>query len=271
MDQAGMESAADVLATAFADPQFAEILRAAAVELPRSSDELEEVPLTEAVRRLSPRVAVTLGLSAPFDPPDGELEREARLALARRAWDDHLRERRSLEELREKSFRDPLTGLYNRAFLEECLRTRAAEAARVRGKVGLLFVDVDGLKSLNDTHGHAAGDALLRHVADRIAGTMRAADVPARGGGDEFLVLVSEPSEHGLRRAAARLREAACRDELRFDGHGLAVSVSVGAAIAVPAPGDETFSARLIRAADAAMYDAKRAGTAAVCLHQLDD
>jgi diguanylate cyclase (GGDEF)-like protein len=273
LDQSGTESTADVLAAAYGDAQYAAILQAAAEELiaGRPDHGADTFPLTEAVRELSPRVAVTLGLSAQFGPLNGKLERQARLALARRTWEDHVQARRSLEELREKAFRDPLTGLYNRAFLEECLRTRAEEAARVRGKIGVLFVDVDGLKAVNDTHGHAAGDALLCHVADRLAGSMRAADVPARGGGDEFLVLVSEASEHGLRRVATRVRETVCRDALPLGDHVLPVSVSIGAAIAVPSPGDASFASRLIRAADAAMYDAKRAANGNICLRRAED
>ncbi|GAB3351007.1 GGDEF domain-containing protein [Modestobacter lapidis] len=154
---------------------------------------------------------------------------------------------------------DPLTGLANRRWLIAQAPRIWRQARRDGQRVAALVLDLDHFKRLNDDFGHAAGDAVLRAVAAALSTTVRPADVLARTGGEELVVLglVSDPSE--ARRLAERLRQAVSRGAA---GAGRAVTVSIGVALAAPTPVGEVTDAlwRLIDRADAAMYEAKRAG-----------
>jgi diguanylate cyclase (GGDEF)-like protein len=164
---------------------------------------------------------------------------------------------RLIEKLRYQAAHDPLTGLPNRAGFAERIG-RAFDAARTGpATVGLLFIDLDGFKQVNDVHGHFAGDEILRQAADRLAHVVRSRDATARLGGDEFAVILTDvESEPELDAAACRLREAFVEP---FDVHGTALSVraSVGGAIW---PDDGTGIEALIRRADVAMYREKHQG-----------
>jgi diguanylate cyclase (GGDEF)-like protein len=104
--------------------------------------------------------------------------------------------------------RDDLTGLYNRRRMRELLDSAIAEAARHGQRVGLLFIDLNGFKSINDAYGHAAGDRILSHVATRIAGRVRTGDIVCRFGGDEFVVVLpSVPDAKAVARVADAIRE----------------------------------------------------------------
>ena len=154
---------------------------------------------------------------------------------------------------------DPLTGLYNRRFLVEQAARIWRQARRDGVRVAAMVLDLDHFKRLNDAHGHAAGDAVLHAVAQSLTATVRPADVLARTGGEEIVVLglVGDPDEAS--RLAERLRAAVagCR---AADGH--AVTASIGVALTRPADGEDPTAAlwRLIDRADAAMYEAKQAG-----------
>jgi diguanylate cyclase (GGDEF)-like protein len=159
------------------------------------------------------------------------------------------------EELRRRAFHDALTGLPNRALFEDRLR-RALAATGRGGSIGVLFVDLDDFKTVNDSLGHAAGDELLQLVAGRIDELLRPGDTVARLGGDEFAVLLEQlgaPEE--AERVAERLLDA-LRAPATLAGRRLAVRASVGIATSAPgaAPGE------LLRDADAAMYEAKARG-----------
>jgi diguanylate cyclase (GGDEF)-like protein/PAS domain S-box-containing protein len=160
------------------------------------------------------------------------------------------------EELRHQAFHDALTGLANRALFEEHLVQALARARRHHQPAAILFLDLDDFKTINDSLGHEAGDELLRAVAIRIAGTVRAEDTAARLGGDEFAVL-AEASEHedDARMIATRLL-AALAEPFEVAGRELRVSASVGVAWS-----DGSIGIReLMRDADTAMYAAKDAG-----------
>jgi diguanylate cyclase (GGDEF)-like protein len=154
---------------------------------------------------------------------------------------------------------DPLTGLWNRRFLVEQAPRVWRQARRDGNRVAAMVLDLDHFKRLNDAHGHAAGDAVLCAVADALRGTVRPADVLARTGGEELVVLglVGDAAEaHHL---AERLRaavSASCTD----DGHR--VTASIGLALCRPGDGEDPADAlwKLIDRADAAMYDAKKQG-----------
>jgi diguanylate cyclase (GGDEF)-like protein len=165
--------------------------------------------------------------------------------------------RREREEARRAAAVDPLTGLANRAHLEAALPQILARARNAGNRVGVLWIDLDDLKPINDRHGHAAGDTLLRRVAQRMREVVRAHDLVARVGGDEF-VIVAEARERDddYSALAARLNEAIARP---ID-HGLTTfSVSASIGIAVFPVHAETESGLLMRA-DRAMYEAKAAG-----------
>ena len=157
--------------------------------------------------------------------------------------------------LTEQAVRDPLTGLANRALLGERLRGALARDARTGESTGVLFMDLDGFKDVNDQHGHAVGDAVLRGVADRLTAAVRPSDTVARLGGDEFVVLVESATTPGLAALVGRLK-AALTEPLRVHGQTLEVGVSVGVACAA---GGNADAQGLLSTADARMYAAKRA------------
>jgi diguanylate cyclase (GGDEF)-like protein len=156
------------------------------------------------------------------------------------------------QRLEERATQDDLTALRNRAgALEEVVRMLRAGSAD--GGSALLFLDLDDFKSVNDDHGHAAGDRLLVQVADALRRAVRDGDVAARLGGDEFVVCL--PGVHEAHRAeqlAARVREEV-RGALHLDGRPLGLDVSVGIALSE----DDDDAGSLLRRADAAMYAAK--------------
>ena len=169
--------------------------------------------------------------------------------------------RRAEQELRdltaaltEQAVRDPLTGLANRALFEERLRGALSRDARSGGATGVLFLDLDGFKDVNDRYGHAVGDAVLRVVADRLRSAVRPADTVARLGGDEFVVLVDGATDAGMATLVHRLTHAV-EEPLHVRGIDLQVGVSVGQALASEGAADP---AGLVSLADAQMYDAKR-------------
>jgi diguanylate cyclase (GGDEF)-like protein len=169
------------------------------------------------------------------------------------------RVQRLLAETQALSSTDPLTGLANRRWLVAQAPRIWRQARRDGQRVAALVLDLDHFKRLNDDHGHATGDAVLRAVAAALSATVRPADVLARTGGEELVVLglVSDPSE--ARQLAERLRQAVSGSWTRTDP---AVTVSIGVALALPTSLDEVTDAlwRLIDRADAAMYEAKRTG-----------
>jgi diguanylate cyclase (GGDEF)-like protein len=169
------------------------------------------------------------------------------------------RVQRLLEATQVLSHLDPLTGLYNRRYLVEQAPRLWRQARRDGTRVAAMVLDLDHFKQLNDEHGHAAGDAVLRAVADSLTATVRPADVLARTGGEELVVMgmVSDPDE--ATRLAERLRRAVSATTTD-DGH--AVTASIGIALTRPVDGENAPDAlwRLIDRADAAMYEAKQAG-----------
>jgi diguanylate cyclase (GGDEF)-like protein/PAS domain S-box-containing protein len=157
-------------------------------------------------------------------------------------------------ELAERAVRDPLTGLANRTLLEERLRAVLARDARTGDTTGVLFLDLDRFKAVNDLHGHLRGDAVLRQVASRLTAAVRPSDTVARLGGDEFVVLVEGATPDGLDVLADRLREAISAP-IALGDLDLNVGVSVGIAVV---DGGATDPATLVARADRAMYDDKR-------------
>jgi diguanylate cyclase (GGDEF)-like protein/PAS domain S-box-containing protein len=154
---------------------------------------------------------------------------------------------------------DALTGLPNRTLFNERLRRLVIESRRSKSNVGLMFIDLDGFKAINDTLGHDAGDALLKGAAERLLKSVREADTVARLGGDEFTVIMPLlDSLEGAARVAARILAALTRP-FDLNGHEGRVSASIGISIC---PGQAATAEQLLHNADAAMYHAKRQGKA---------
>lgn len=173
-----------------------------------------------------------------------------------------LQNARRYEALDRRASTDALTGLPNRHTFDARLAAIATYYERYARPFGLLVLDVDFFKKFNDTWGHEAGDRVLQHVAQVVRSTIREVDLPARLGGEEFVVLMPETRLKEALDVAERVREALETHPVIWNGRPLPVTASVGAA-ACPDCGDNPD--RLLAAADAALYDAKAAGRNRVC------
>jgi diguanylate cyclase (GGDEF)-like protein/PAS domain S-box-containing protein len=163
---------------------------------------------------------------------------------------------RASDELARRALHDELTGLPNRALLLDRLSQGMARIERHPGLVGLLFIDIDRFKRVNDTLGHQAGDRLLVATAHRLREAVRADDTVARAGGDEFLVLTEEAEVIDDVLGLAERVAGALAEPIEIDGHRLHVTASIGVAVTSAASDPET----LVRDADLAMYRAKQDG-----------
>ncbi len=183
-----------------------------------------------------------------------ELRARVAAVLRSRALNEELETRnRTLEEL---SLTDPLTGLANRRYLVQRLEQESSEAQRYGQPLGLLMVDIDHFKAINDSYGHEVGDRLLVEVAAVLRGCVRQYDVVARFGGEEFVVVLPQTPTAGLLQAAQKIQEAVAVTPLQVGTQQLRLTVSVGGAVRHR---DESPQS-LIQRADQAMYEAKRAG-----------
>ena len=162
------------------------------------------------------------------------------------------------ETLKEESIRDSLTGLYNRRFLEETLERELARAQRRKSPLALIMADVDHFKRFNDTYGHDAGDAVLRSVAETLKSNIRGSDIACRFGGEEFTLVLLESTLAAAREKTESLRQAVAALSPSYGGQALgAVTMSFGLVV-FPEHGND--SAGLLRAADMALYRAKKDG-----------
>jgi diguanylate cyclase (GGDEF)-like protein/PAS domain S-box-containing protein len=162
------------------------------------------------------------------------------------------------ETLRLEAMQDPLTGLYNRRFLEVSLKREFARAARENNSVAVMMLDVDHFKRFNDTHGHDAGDVVLRQLGRVVTENCRAADLACRFGGEEFTMVLPGATRESTTHGAERLLKAVRGMKVIADGRVLPkLTVSIGIAL-FPEHGDEATS--ILHAADQALYAAKEAG-----------
>jgi diguanylate cyclase (GGDEF)-like protein len=162
---------------------------------------------------------------------------------------------RKIAELEARADEDPLLGLLNRRGFERELTRSLAFVKRYDAAAALMFIDLDGFKPVNDRHGHAAGDALLRAVAKALTGHVRASDVAARLGGDEFGVLLWNVDAARAAAKAAEIEAVITALRVAFDGAELSVGASAGIAMLVA----NATPAATIDAADRAMYARKNA------------
>lgn len=208
--------------------------------LPRVSGSLDVVHLSGALRALLRRLDIA----------------EHRFASTQKAHKEEV------EALRQLADTDPLTGLLNRrSFLS--VAEGALQGTRSTDSLGILMADIDHFKAVNDTYGHAAGDAVIRYVAATIGANLRVQDRVARFGGEEFVALLMAVDEAGTLALAERIRASINAETVRFEGRNIRVSISIGAAIADPS--DRDLDA-IIERADLALYDAKTSGRNKVAL-----
>ena len=191
--------------------------------------------------------------------PEGFADAAERLALAvgsiQTAAVEEASGRRS-RELESQANTDTLTGLYNLRYLQRVMGQLVGYHQRYEHPFAMLLLDVDGLKRINDAHGHAAGDRVLVQVAMAVRRSVRTVDTPARLGGDEFIVLAPHQSAEHASVLAERLATAVEREAAPPDGPTVGVSIGV---VACPEHGSEAEP--LMELADQAMYRAKAAGT----------
>jgi diguanylate cyclase (GGDEF)-like protein len=166
-------------------------------------------------------------------------------------------QRRSSEAALALSRFDALTGLFSRSYFERALELETLRAGRTGRGFSMLLLDLDALKSVNDSYGHDSGDRLLQAIGEIIRGDVRATDTAARLGGDEFVVILPETEVSGAMRVAEKLRRDIGHLSLPTAGTLVGSSVSIGA---VYFPDDARHAAELLRRADQAMYQAKRRG-----------
>jgi diguanylate cyclase (GGDEF)-like protein/PAS domain S-box-containing protein len=162
------------------------------------------------------------------------------------------------ETLRQQSIRDPLTGLFNRRYMEETIERELRRVGRNQDTLGVIMLDIDHFKRFNDAHGHEAGDLVLREISALLRALVRGEDIPCRYGGEEFILIMPGAPLKIVRERAAAVQESIRRLNLRFHDQPLApVTVSLGIA-SYPEHGSTAES--VIRAADGALRRAKRAG-----------
>lgn len=185
-------------------------------------------------------------------------EAEQALARANRQLSEQVRENEALQALlREQAVRDPLTGLYNRRYLNETAERELARARREGNPIALAVLDIDRFKAINDAYGHQGGDRVLMELAGLLLARTRAADIACRLGGEEFVLLLPDTPARVAVECAERLRLAFAALPVRFGEATLRATVSIGLACC-PEHADDLIS--LIRAADEALYAAKRGG-----------
>jgi len=217
-------------------------------------DELNGPSSSKAV--LIPRRGRQLPIEKVCSPLRGALGlRRGEVIVFRDITERELHEK----DMRTLAYRDPLTNLPNRLALHELLGLELAHARRNRSGLGVLFIDLDDFKRINDSFGHAAGDELLRATAARLRSHLRETDSIARLGGDEFAVLLPGALVARDAELVATKLLAALDEPVHFEGHMLRVRASIGMAMY---PGDASEADELLRRADEAMYRAKQQGGA---------
>ncbi len=188
-----------------------------------------------------------------------ELVRILRLALHRVMMSAaEAYHRQSSAELDRLAHTDTLTGLHNRRYMEQELDRHVELYKRYRHPFAVLMLDLDSLKLINDTFGHAAGDEAIKHLAAAMRVNIRDTDIPCRYGGDEFVILMPEADRNAIASVGRRIADSISNDHLRLGGGMVSLEVSFGAG---QCPSDGTSREALLRAADQNLYAAKERKT----------
>ena len=227
----------------------------------RSLESTRQTPLLVIVEEGdTPRLVRALDMGAndylvrPVDR--NELVARCRTQLRRKRYQDYLREK--FQQGLELAITDGLTGLYNRRYMESHLAALVEEGTQNGKPVSLLIFDIDYFKSVNDSHGHPAGDAVLKEFAQRISQNVRGVDLACRLGGEEFVVVMPDTDLSYAFMVAERLRQKVAEMPFRVEPSlTLSVTVSIGIGIT---EGVGDTAAKLLERADTALYRAKRDG-----------
>jgi len=193
-------------------------------------------------------------LTKPFNPQ--ELKARIRVGLRLLDLEDNLVQAR--EVMRFKATHDTLTGVWNRGAILETLDKEIWRSRREGQSLGVLIADLDHFKSVNDTYGHLAGDAVLQEISKRMQADVRPYDSVGRYGGEEFLVLFPGCNTSAARDAADRLRKSICRGLVETPAGNLAVTMSIGGVSTAEWPKDNP--SQILQMADSALYRAKEEG-----------
>jgi diguanylate cyclase (GGDEF)-like protein len=231
-----------VVPDALEDPRFAK--HALVVDPPRVRS-YAGVPLVTPQDHVLGTLCVIDFVPRKFDPKQIETLR----ILARQVM--------SQLDLNLQAMRDPLTGLYNRRQLEESLHREILRARRGGASVGIMAIDVDHFKQVNDTLGHEAGDCALQRIAEELASCVREEDIACRAGGEEFVIILPGAGKTALRSRAETVRRKIEQARIQAGDGTLNLTVSIGLA-SFPSYGD--IGKSVLRAADVALYKAKAAG-----------
>lgn len=200
-----------------------------------------------------------LGVNDYVTRPVDELELTARLRtqIRRKRYNEELRS--SVAQTIEMAVTDGLTGLHNRRYLDSHLAT-LFDRAGARGRpLSLMITDIDRFKPINDTHGHAAGDEVLRDFARRLRKNVRGIDLACRFGGEEFVVVMPDTEPHIAAKVAERIRHEIESQPFAIGGGTQTVQVTVSIGVASMIPGKDSVDT-LVKRADAALYEAKNGG-----------
>jgi two-component system, cell cycle response regulator len=224
----------------------------------KSDETLKDIPVVFLTGHTSMADVVTAlrggahdYLKKPFE--SAELVARVGAAAKVKKLQDRLRERN--DDLERVSRTDMLTGLNNRRHMDEEVTRQHSIARRGHHDLGVILLDIDHFKHVNDNYGHAAGDQVLCEFAQRLLGQLRAGDIAGRWGGEEFLVILPGTGLDGTRHVAERICAATAATPITAEGHRITVTVSGGCAIGPAASPDV-----LVSTADAQMYQAKQAG-----------
>lgn len=175
--------------------------------------------------------------------------------------------REAERQLEHLAYHDPLTGLGNRYLLEQRLTAELDTAMQQRGHVAIIFIDLDGFKTINDSMGHHVGDRVIQETARRIMAEIRRSDEAIRLGGDEFVIIVSSNGQHGDELIVADKILKSLALPFTLDHQQFIIGASIGVA---SYPADGSSLSELLSAADSAMYEAKRCGKGRICTYSSD-
>jgi len=248
-----------------------EALAAPRLERPQVGPKLFEDCLRLIAGKLQNHAENLDRLNAQLDRRIGE--RDARLEIVRAALDQEIKKRlwaeqeltQSNHRLKDQVMHDGLTGLHNRRYLEESLGREESRARRSGGSLSIMMIDIDDFKRFNDTLGHAAGDAVLRAMGQYLLMAARGEDIVCRYGGEEFVLAMSQAPHDTVLNRAENLRNGVQQLAIEYEGRRVGpITVSVGIGI-FPDHGDSVQA--VLRAADAAMYEAKELGRNRVVVH----
>jgi diguanylate cyclase (GGDEF)-like protein len=198
-------------------------------------------------------------VTKPFD----RNELKARIRAGKRILDLQVELLEAREALREQAMRDALTGLWNRRAILEAFERELARSRREGFPLGVVMVDLDHFKSINDTCGHLAGDEVLQAAAHRIRAAVRSYDSVGRCGGEEFLIVLPGCNEESVMVHAERMRQELARHPLATERMSFTVTASIG--VTTADPGLDLDGEYFIRVADDALYKAKRGGRNRAC------